>query len=105
MRLAALHLALAGSRPNTITLGGKTIVTAIERKDLISEIGAPRVITSDAQHARYVSALLELERRGHLTAAIPVYSQSGHLALTTRAAILSRRRSPPRGLELEQNRI
>lgn len=40
------------------------IVTAIEKKDLISELdGAPKVITSDAQHERYVSALLELERR------------------------------------------
>ena len=40
------------------------IVTAIERRDLIAEIGgAPKVITSDAQHERYVSALLELEGR------------------------------------------
>jgi HTH-type transcriptional regulator / antitoxin HigA len=40
------------------------IATAIEKRDLISEIGgAPKVITSDAQHDRYVSALLELERR------------------------------------------
>jgi HTH-type transcriptional regulator / antitoxin HigA len=49
------------------------IATAIEKKDLISEIGgAPKVITSDAQHQRYVSALLELERqqrRGRLKAA------------------------------------
>lgn len=40
------------------------IATAIEKQDLIREIGgAPKVITSDAQHERYVSALLELERR------------------------------------------
>jgi HTH-type transcriptional regulator / antitoxin HigA len=49
------------------------IATAIEKRDLISEIGgAPKVITSDAQHDRYVSALLELERRerrGRLKAA------------------------------------
>ena len=48
------------------------IATAIEKKDLISEIGgAPKVITSDAQHERYVSALLELERgrQGRLNAA------------------------------------
>ncbi len=49
------------------------IVTAIERRDLIAEIGgAPKVIASDAQHERYVSALLELERResrGQLSAA------------------------------------
>ena len=53
--------------------GGKMIATAIERKDLIAEIGgAPKVIASDAQHERYVSALLELERRerrGQLSAA------------------------------------
>ena len=49
------------------------IATAIEKRDLIAEItGAPKVITSDAQHERYVSALLELERqerRGRLNAA------------------------------------
>jgi HTH-type transcriptional regulator / antitoxin HigA len=49
------------------------IATAIEKKDLIGEIGgAPKVITSDAQHERYVAALLELERRerrGRLNAA------------------------------------
>jgi HTH-type transcriptional regulator/antitoxin HigA len=49
------------------------IATAVERRDLIAEIdGAPKVITSDAQHERYVSALLELEggeRRGQLSAA------------------------------------
>lgn len=40
------------------------IATGIEKKDLISEFGgAPKVITSDAQHERYVSMLLELERR------------------------------------------
>ena len=58
---------------STTTEGGKMIVTAIERRDLIAEIGgAPKVITSDAQHKRYVSALLELEgreRRGQLSAA------------------------------------
>ena len=49
------------------------IATAIERRDLIGEIGgAPKVIASDAQHERYVCALLELERRerrGQLSAA------------------------------------
>jgi HTH-type transcriptional regulator/antitoxin HigA len=40
------------------------IATAIEKRDLITEIGAPKVITSDAQHERYVAALLELEHRG-----------------------------------------
>ena len=49
------------------------IATAIEKKDLINVIGgAPKVITSDAQHERYVSALSQLERRdqrGRLDAA------------------------------------
>ena len=46
---------------STTAEGGKMIVTAIERGDLIAEIGgAPKVIASDAQHERYVSALLEL---------------------------------------------
>ncbi len=43
------------------------IATAIE-KDLLDGIGAPKVIASDAQNERYISALLEMERRSHLTA-------------------------------------
>ena len=43
------------------------IATAIE-KDILNGIGAPKVITSDAQNERYISALLEMERRSHLTA-------------------------------------
>jgi HTH-type transcriptional regulator / antitoxin HigA len=46
-------------------MDGKMI--AIER-DLLNGIGAPKVITSEAQNERYVSALLEMERRNHLTA-------------------------------------
>ncbi len=42
--------------------------TAIE-KYLFNDTGAPRVITSEAQHELYVSALLELDRRSQLTAA------------------------------------
>jgi HTH-type transcriptional regulator / antitoxin HigA len=42
------------------------IATAIER-DLLNGIGAPKVITSDAQNQRYIAALLEMERRGNLT--------------------------------------
>jgi HTH-type transcriptional regulator/antitoxin HigA len=45
----------------------KVIPTAIE-KDLLRGIDAPKVITSDAQSERYISALLELERRNHLSA-------------------------------------
>jgi HTH-type transcriptional regulator / antitoxin HigA len=44
------------------------IATAI-RRYTFSDIGAPRVITSEAQHDQYVSALLELERQRKLTAA------------------------------------
>jgi HTH-type transcriptional regulator/antitoxin HigA len=43
------------------------IATAI-KKDMLS-VGAPKVITSDAQNERYIAALLEMERRGNLTRA------------------------------------
>jgi len=43
------------------------IAPAIE-KDMLDGIGAPKVIASDAQNERYISALLEMERRSHLTA-------------------------------------
>ena len=39
-----------------------TIPRAIE-KDILRGIGAPKVIASDAQNERYISALLELEHR------------------------------------------
>jgi HTH-type transcriptional regulator/antitoxin HigA len=44
------------------------IATTIE-KYIFTDTGAPRVITSEAQHELYVSALLELDRRSQLTAA------------------------------------
>ena len=44
------------------------IATVLE-KDTFTDIGAPKVIASDAQNERYVSALLELERRDRLTPA------------------------------------
>src|SRR5258708_6627506 len=44
------------------------IASAI-KKFIFNETGAPRVITSEAQHEQYVSALLELDRRNQLTAA------------------------------------
>ena len=44
------------------------IATAIE-KYIFNDTGAPRIITSEAQHEQYVSALLELDRRSQLTAA------------------------------------
>jgi HTH-type transcriptional regulator/antitoxin HigA len=42
------------------------IASAIE-KYTFSDIGAPKVITSDTQHEQYVSVLLELARKKHLT--------------------------------------
>ena len=44
------------------------IATVLE-KDTFTNIGAPKVIASDAQNERYISALLELERRDRLTPA------------------------------------
>jgi HTH-type transcriptional regulator/antitoxin HigA len=52
---------------STERAGGKMIAPAIE-KDMLDGIGAPKVIASDAQNERYISALLEMERRSHLTA-------------------------------------
>jgi HTH-type transcriptional regulator/antitoxin HigA len=46
--------------------GGK-MIAVLERPDVLD--GIPRVITSEAQNARYTAALLEMERRGNLTAA------------------------------------
>jgi HTH-type transcriptional regulator / antitoxin HigA len=48
-------------------VGGNVIATAIE-KDLLDGIGAPKVITSDAQNERYLAALLELEQKNHMSA-------------------------------------
>jgi HTH-type transcriptional regulator/antitoxin HigA len=44
------------------------IATAIE-KYVFSDIGAPKIINSEAQHDLYVSVLLELDRRSKLSAA------------------------------------
>ena len=43
------------------------IVNVIE-KDMLGGIAAPRVITSDAQNERYISALLQLEKKDRLSA-------------------------------------
>ncbi len=43
------------------------MIAVLEKPDVLD--GVPRVITSEAQNQRYISALLELERRGNLTAA------------------------------------
>jgi HTH-type transcriptional regulator/antitoxin HigA len=42
-------------------------VNVIE-KDVLDGIAAPKVITSDAQNERYISALLELEKKERLSA-------------------------------------
>jgi HTH-type transcriptional regulator/antitoxin HigA len=42
-------------------------VNVIE-KDMLDGIAAPKVITSDAQNERYISALLELEKKDRLSA-------------------------------------
>jgi antitoxin component HigA of HigAB toxin-antitoxin module len=39
------------------------------------EFDTPKPITSDAQHKRYISALLEMERRGHLTVTEKKYAE------------------------------
>lgn len=46
---------------------GRMIANVIE-KDMLDGIAAPKVITSDAQNERYISALLGLEKRERLTA-------------------------------------
>ena len=47
--------------------GGWKNDCCVQRPDVLD--GIPRVITSEAQNARYTAALLEMERRGNLTAA------------------------------------
>ena len=44
------------------------MIAAVIEKDMLDGIGAPKVISSDAQNERYISALLEMERRSRLTA-------------------------------------
>lgn len=43
------------------------IANVIER-DTLEGVAAPKVITSDAQNERYISVLLELEKKSRLTA-------------------------------------
>jgi HTH-type transcriptional regulator / antitoxin HigA len=45
----------------------RMILNAIE-KDALEGVAAPKVITSDAQNERYISVLLELEKKSRLTA-------------------------------------
>jgi HTH-type transcriptional regulator/antitoxin HigA len=48
--------------------------TSIE-KYALHRLPAPKVIASDAQRERYVSALLELQRRKHLTSRARSYAE------------------------------
>lgn len=43
--------------------------------DTLRGFAIPKPITSDAQNEGYISALLEMERRGHLTAAEKRYAE------------------------------
>jgi HTH-type transcriptional regulator/antitoxin HigA len=43
--------------------------------DTLRGIDTPKPITSDAQNERSISALLEMDRRGHLTAAEKKYAE------------------------------
>ena len=44
------------------------MIANVIEKDMLDGIAAPKVITSDAQNERYISALLGLEKRERLTA-------------------------------------
>ena len=44
------------------------MIANVIEKDTLDGIAAPKVITSDAQNERYISALLELEKKERLTA-------------------------------------
>ena len=43
------------------------MIAVLERPDVL--YGIPRVITSEAQNERYISALRQMERHGNLTGA------------------------------------
>src|SRR5271154_2936438 len=45
------------------------MIAAVIEKDTLQGVPAPKVITSDAQNERYISALLQLERKPHLSSA------------------------------------
>ena len=44
------------------------MIANVIEKDTLDGIAAPKVITSDAQNERYISVLLELEKRDRLSA-------------------------------------
>ena len=46
---------------------------AIPKKDVLEGFETPKPITSDARNQRYIAALLDMERRGHLSRAEKIY--------------------------------
>ena len=44
------------------------MIANVIEKDMLDGIAAPKVITSDAQNERYISALLEFEKKDRLSA-------------------------------------
>jgi HTH-type transcriptional regulator/antitoxin HigA len=44
------------------------MIANVIEKDTLDGIAAPKVVTSDAQNERYISALLELEKKDRLSA-------------------------------------
>ena len=46
----------------------RPIIASVIEKDMLDGIAAPKVITSDAQNERYISALLVLEKKDRLSA-------------------------------------
>jgi HTH-type transcriptional regulator / antitoxin HigA len=49
--------------------------TVIDSRYAIKNLPAPKVITSETQHEQYVSTLLNLDRRGHLSAEEKSYAE------------------------------
>ena len=50
------------------------MIATVPEKDVLTGFEAPKVITSDAQNERYISALLELERSEHLSREEKMYA-------------------------------
>ena len=48
---------------------------AIEKRDLLDGLEAPKVITSDAQNERYIAALLKMERQRNLSRSEKIYME------------------------------
>jgi len=49
--------------------GGERMIPSLMEEYLFNDIGAPKIIKSNAQLKEYVTALVELDRASHLTAA------------------------------------